>query len=119
VLSSDISLNHFIPGLTISNRFVPSFGQIIRLEGGLGATIFDRRGSLEGELFSGVGPAGGGGAAGGGQSRLSGTGGGGSGPSAAGWWSWGISPAVVMAANQGDMYRLNGIAHVAGFIDQE
>ncbi|RYR18272.1 hypothetical protein Ahy_B03g062878 [Arachis hypogaea] len=67
----------------------------------------------------GVGPAGGGGATGGGQRRLSGTGGGGSGPPVAGWWSWGISLVVVMAANQGDMYRLNGIAHVAGFIDQE
>ncbi|RYQ82373.1 hypothetical protein Ahy_B10g100958 [Arachis hypogaea] len=93
--------------------------ELVRVEGGLGATIFDRRGSLGGELFSGVGPAGGGGATGGGQRRLSGTEGGGSGPSVAGWWSWGISPAVVMAANQGDMYRLNGIAHVAGFIDQE
>ncbi|RYQ96511.1 hypothetical protein Ahy_B08g092285 [Arachis hypogaea] len=30
-----------------------------------------------------------------------------------------IRPAVIMAANQGDMYRLNGIAHVARFIDQE
>ncbi|QHO35526.1 uncharacterized protein DS421_9g276190 [Arachis hypogaea] len=45
-----------------------------------------------------------------------------------GWWQWAaggglveleICLAVIMAANQGDMYRLNDIAHVAGFIDQE
>ncbi|QHO54367.1 uncharacterized protein DS421_2g56140 [Arachis hypogaea] len=75
--------------------------------------------SLGGEVFLGVGRAGGGGATGGGQRCLSGTGGGGSGPQVVGRRSWGISPAVVMAANEGDMYRLNGVAHVAGFIDQE
>ena len=70
-------------------------------------------------MFRAWGPARGGGATAGGQRRLSGAGGGGSGPPVAGWWSWGISPGVIMAANEGDMYRLNGVAHVAGFIDQE